>query len=404
MIQIDPYYNYGSLRAITSHEIDGVFVDLVNKLNNLSSVNEVVRSGGSSRHVQVGTVLSRKKEQIFIKCPHPENHILNAHLAQLDQIAFLISNRLNLNVVPVTIAIEGYKDLINQILEDDDDRRYFISQNGYEGVSVQEGVEAHQDQLHLDKAMMENSPAAETDLLAKLDADQLCNAIFFNIITGRRDAREENSLIDRCNRIVEFDNEFIGLEKTDSWLLDFFPNFILPQKPIANLLSKDISIIDGVFKDMSHFPSCTIWDRKEKCYVPFNPKKIQETIFANFKMLRDFLSNHSEKVIKLRDLTMNLNLLASTTIRVHLDTQWGQSLSICGAGTRKLAWEEKKALPMNWTPGNIWSISIPAPQPICFKILLKTEDTGECKWMNGKNIETLPGQDLNLSSKQLSFR
>jgi hypothetical protein len=240
-------------------------VELVKKFENcvkFENINPKKSRDLSTRIVFCASDKDQKK--IFIKTrPAP----VSTGIPRNEQLAYRISRDLNLNVVPPTIGLEGcsLKNILPKELRKNLKRLAGGYRKNYEGMVIQEEVHLYPNQK------------AEPEFLKELNQDQIANAIFFNLITARRDASEKNSVVDQHKTIVEFDNEFIGDFKGGndviSWLFQEFTNAIFSKKVIENLLDQKNSTIENIFEEMKQF---NFFDENEKLNMIERLEKIQQ--------------------------------------------------------------------------------------------------------------------------------
>lgn len=255
------------------------FSGLLRKIKNLVNFENLgFRNGVNSRNFCVGSD-STWKNKVFIKSPNGKYIFIRQTQAKNEQLAFLISHRLNLGVVPPTIALEGFTDAIEAALPMSilqymkvgcDPKTYEIS---YAGVVVQEGILLEEDQTLFNRD--------------SLDVTQIQKAILFNLITGRTDSGPSNTVVARLGKIMELDNEKLGLSMTDSWLLREFSEMCFDPAVIDDFLSMPIHTIRNVFEEMHAFN----FDQSTK-----------STISQNFDKTREFLILHSGNQVKVKDL------------------------------------------------------------------------------------------------------
>ncbi len=254
----------------------------------------------SEREIFVGGSADGKK--IFIKRCKGKRAFIKAPDAKQEQLSFMISHRLNFGVVPPTIALDGYADVAQRISK--------IAQQCLGiGTVIQEGVPLHSNQVHMGNSDQQalTEDAFDQEQLCKaltefaLDQEQLCKAIFFNIVAGRLDAGQRNTVIDPSKKVMEIDNEHIGSNQTDSWLLESFPDLILNQKAINDFLKNEPTIIEDIFCDLEkHFPPTLLWNpvtRKDDIVG-----QSQKNIVNNFNRLRSYLIKHQTHQIRVSDL------------------------------------------------------------------------------------------------------
>ena len=244
----------------------------------------------SRRNIHIGKL---ETEKVFFKKSDSSNseHFITCQYAQQEQLAYMISHQLDLGVVPATIALEAYENAISNISTI---AQAHLGKGSHKGYVLQEGIQLHPDQFHM------HPPKNEK---AILDTKQLYNAIFFNIIVGRTDATERNTVIDSSNRVMEIDNETIGADTTDSWLLTSpsVSNYVLDKAAITELLSKEDSLIDSIFSDFKRLSFSPIkhWNYETN---KFYDDKTEMNIRSNFKKLRTYLKKNKNSEIKVSDL------------------------------------------------------------------------------------------------------
>lgn len=260
---------------------------LLQKIQKLNKFEVTAARRGSGREIYIGSHAGLHK--LFIK--EPVEQIYRQPYAKQDQLAFMISHRLKLGVVPPTMACEGYKSILDrtsQVFKSRfPDLKGVVIQEGIEGI---EGIESVEGVEHV----------IPSQFLANQKDNNICQAIIFNIIVGRMDGGPNNSIIDKDGKIHEFDNETIGAEKTDSWLSNEFPDVILNQQLIDHLLAVEDSLIENIFKNLECFPPTFFWNRETLAYDIVD--KTKENIISNFNRLKRFLIDRQGKEIQIKDL------------------------------------------------------------------------------------------------------
>lgn len=261
------------------------FIPLVQKIENLKSFHLFEVPKGvhfkPCRGILVGSNLEGT-EKVFFKWTQGKRAMIRLPLQMQEQVAFMISDRLGLGVVPPTIARAlAPKDCIKCI--NDQIKRTMSRHLFLQGWDViQEGV------IPYDGSNW------------RVDINNLCKAVFFNIIVGRGDAGRRNTVIDKSGKIKEVDIEYIGKTKTTSWLINRFSNIVLNKEIINDFLNKDISIIEGVFDELSHLLPTYFWNEETcKSDIPNNTKV---NVLDNFKRLKQFLIHNKDSQIKVGDL------------------------------------------------------------------------------------------------------
>jgi hypothetical protein len=96
----------------------------------------------------------------------------------------------------------------------------------------------------------------------------------------------------RLGKIMELDNEKLGLPMTDSWLLSEFSEMTFDPAVIDDFLSKPIHAVRNVFEEMNAFN----FDQSTK-----------STISQNFDKIREFLTLHNGDQVKVKDLAAFLS-------------------------------------------------------------------------------------------------
>ncbi len=148
----------------------------------------------STRDVSVGYLPGNSAPVLFRKTPYLAGDRLRA---PQEEFVYLISQRLELNCVPTTVFVnEGTTPFVLQ------------------------------QAVTLSKAPMAHDNASTTSVQ---------QALFLNIIVGRRDAHTLNSVVDNQNNLNEIDNESIGFTTTDSWIFEAYGTTLIDQTLIDKL-------------------------------------------------------------------------------------------------------------------------------------------------------------------------
>lgn len=266
-------------------ETHPAFSELLRNAQNLVRFENIgFRNGVNSRDFCIASDVTGQ-HKMFIKSPNGKYVFIRQLRAKNEQLAFLISHRLKLGVVPPTIAIEGYKDKIETILPKSMLKYAKVGcdpqthENSYAGVIVQEGVllEENQDNFSRDS----------------LDLNQVQKAVIFNLITGRIDAGRNNTVIARSGKLMELDNEKLGQRlSSDSWLLSEFAEMTFSPETINDFLSKPIHTVRQVFEEMNVF----VFDQH-----------IKANVTGNFDRIREFFTLQRGNQVKVKDLTAFLS-------------------------------------------------------------------------------------------------
>ncbi len=238
-----------------------------------------------TRDIIMGSTPTRENA-VFIKSPIGKHVFVRQKRAKNEQLAFLISQWLSLNVVPATMALEGYEQSMKELLPQSVFNELRQGNNlkwerTFDGVVIQEGLFLHKNQIHVEK-----NPSMSFEEFG-LDMDQVHRAVLFNLIVGRFDAGKQNTVIDSSKRIMEYDNEKLGYKEKDSWLFVTFADTIISKKVIEDILTKDVSIIKKVFKELSQFEFETT---------------LELLIAENFEIIKRFLITNKTKEVKVCDL------------------------------------------------------------------------------------------------------
>lgn len=279
------------------------FKALVCKVNTLKAfhtfdMSTIYRNYTSARQIVIGS--NTKGDKIFIKQPIGKTACISQPYAKQEQLSFMISHRLNLGVVPVTMACEGYQSIWHR--SSTLIKAQLGVHEGSKGVVVQEGVVLFPNQFHMHQDRLKKSSEEGTRVIAELalDIDQICKALLFNIIVGRRDAGRRNSVIDQFKNIQEVDNENIGNTKTDSWLFESFAECSVSQKVIDDLLKIEDGVFENIFKDLACFPKTLFWNENTCEFDVVD--RTQETIINNFKKLKAILLSNQHQDVRVKDL------------------------------------------------------------------------------------------------------
>jgi len=254
------------------------FSGLLQKMQNLVQFDDVgVRNDVNSRHFRIGSDAAGQN-QVFIKYPVGKHVFIRQERAKNEQLAFLISHRLDLGVVPPTMALEGSANEIEAVFPKSVWKNAKLGwdpkthENSYAGVIVQEGVS------------LEQNPSPP----ASWDRTQVQKAIIFNFITGRFDAGSNNTVVCQSGKIMELDNERLGFSMTDSWLISEFSEMTFDAAMIDDLLSKPANAVENVFEEMRAFRF---------------GDDVKTTIVAKFEKIRGFFTSHREnQTVRVKDL------------------------------------------------------------------------------------------------------
>lgn len=259
-------------------------------------------SKGSFVPSRVLTVVKDSSDNIcYIKFPKYKSFNSQAKLTINEELAYVTNCMLGFNTVPVTLALEHHRKLADRYIAEVYRPRFGIfyvlinptsDNNGYAGTTVQQYVKQHSrytvddiilgaapdaavkssistdngpDSTHASSADASSSTfgdsstsdntAALADKLPWLNMDSVYQAILFNMIVGRHDAGLQNSVIvDGCDEVqawlMDIDNEYIGYDRTDYWLIPLFMNCIIPRTVIDKLLKCNLQpLVDTIGTD-----------------------------------------------------------------------------------------------------------------------------------------------------------
>ncbi len=272
-------------------------IQKINKVVRFKQFNPTMQTSISSRDILIGTSgewFSKPKTTLFFKTPGGKHAFIRSQRAVAEEIAFLISHRLELNVVPPTMclsytyAIEtspGNYDWENSKVENHplcqflSHRHFHRHHNSGMGTVVQQAIDLDPCQPSSENFSVEK---------AGLNIFQVQKAILFNLITARIDSAAKNTLINSRQELIEHDNERIGWKKSDSWLLTAFADTLITKEIKQMILNKTIDSITSVFEDMNHFTSAQLY---------------QEQIIKNFEKIKDFFQTHLNDNVTVRNLT-----------------------------------------------------------------------------------------------------
>lgn len=226
-----------------------------------------------------------KHAQIYIKAPTGKNIFNRQKHAKNEQLAYLISHRLNLNVVPITVAIENFLEFEDVL------PKWMLKfakvgcrpqtyETSFAGVVIQEGVVLTENQDKFNQAA--------------LDHHQVQRAVLFNVITGRMDSGPNNTVIAEGNKMMELDNEQLGAQAagySTSWLITEYQDMVFTDGVIAEFLSKPAGTVEGIFTEMQHFNF---------------PVSVQKNITNNFQQVREVFLRHQNQALTVKDLCQAL--------------------------------------------------------------------------------------------------
>lgn len=292
------------------------FRTLIHKVEKLNSfktfdMSTVYHDCRSVREIVIGS--NAGVNEIFIKRPTGKRALILEPYAKQEQLAFMINHRLNLGVVPPTMACKGYISILERTSKVVKSHLY-IDDIEEQGVVIQEGVTLLSNQFHMKSDLISYCRLKEESVEKvafeqgrrvisefALDINNICQAIIFNVIAGRTDAGRRNSVIDSHSKIQEIDNEYIGDTKTDSWLLEVFSECILSRESVDNFLAIEDSVFENIFKELDSVFQPTLFFNEKDC--EFNiVDKSKENITGNFKKLKEVILSKKGEDIKIKDL------------------------------------------------------------------------------------------------------
>jgi len=286
---------------------------LIEKLNGLTTFSQFNNpypvQGIEFREIVLGKTEGGEEQILIKKPPLSKNFFIRSRLAKQEQLAFLISERLGLNVVPPAVAIEGFSPEIDKISETV--RKHLVTgscDNRYQGIIIQKKIDPHGILERLDKEgvlfrVISWSLSWFQSFCSSLSLNQMqiSKAIIFNIVAGRTDGRADNTVIDSNGKIIEIDNEYIGSKKSQSWLFTAFSDHVLSKEVVKAFLESDSSIIEDIFEDFDRrYPKLPFWNPVDR---KFNSEDQSKTnILNNFQRLQTFFKENQNTIVRVRDL------------------------------------------------------------------------------------------------------
>lgn len=253
-----------------------IFEELIQKAKRCVSFHEPKVEGNPAfnnftRFVQVG-IDGNSKALIFIKIPWGRYSAIQKNALKREQLSFQISHALGLDVVPTTKVIP-----IEHI-----GKNPFSLLSSNSNCIVQNAVSTSQTQFHLKSDI-------NSQELNNLNLFHIHKAIIFNMLLGRHDGRAVNSVIDSQMRVMEIDNEFVGLRTTDSWLLETFKETALSTDFVKSFIKFEKKIIFSVLENMTSQGLAIDNDTKSN-------------IIYNFDKIQSFFIENQNKKIRVSDL------------------------------------------------------------------------------------------------------
>lgn len=246
------------------------------KLESQKQIHDYECSYFFSRYVDKGKFGDKV---IFIKVPKIKSYYENKIYAKNDELAYLISSHLGLNVVPVTCALYYHTKTFGNKNESESENFML------EGSIIQEGVNLHDNQFHINQ-----NKEITLDDLKLIDIDQVHRVILFNQIVGPYDATKVNSVIGSDMKIYQIDNERIGGSNTSDWTSDWLGSFYaetqISDLVVNQLLQFDSSIMKTIFDDVEYLqidPTVrnNITNNFERIYQKLNEiKKENESVWV----------------------------------------------------------------------------------------------------------------------------
>jgi hypothetical protein len=211
-------------------------------LERAQSVTQYDRPKHGTRDIEIGQN-SAGVPQLFIK--RCERHMPESLMGALvfpanDQLAYLLSERFHLHVVPPTMALAAYPDAIEWIFPPAMHKKLkSCRDSSFDRVVVQAAIQIRQDRL-----------TAQLDAIpANLDMEQVQKAVIFVTLFGKWQGYISNSVIDDSNKVMEVDNEALNAATmhNGSWLLPEFWTTKFDRSVIEQFLSTPETTIDAIF-------------------------------------------------------------------------------------------------------------------------------------------------------------
>ena len=216
-----------------------------------------------------------ERDLLFVKIPSGRYKEVQMQSAKNEDLSFRIAHALNLDVVPPTRTLGRAEiELCAPYVA-----KFPLH---VDCCVIQAPVNLAAEQYHLEIPL-------ESSKLKALDVNQVHKAILLNIILGRHDGRACNTVIDAQNRVMEVDNERIGLRTTDTWLIDSFEHTTLSPELVDSILKLDETLIHAVFDRLEN--------KKDLKFIPATKANI-----AQNNKLKAFLEENRGQEIKVAQL------------------------------------------------------------------------------------------------------
>jgi hypothetical protein len=235
------------------------YKNLIDKIGNLVQFQRYA-GAPCSRGIAIGyDEFGNNPIYIKVGTPPVGSTSQNPPLARNEELAFIISHRFDLAVVPPTMALENYQPQIEQMLPK------FVLEKAKSGIN-------EQNELCYDNVVIQEGVANLSQQISRINPIQAQNAILLNILLGRSDAAEKNTVITKNGQCMEVDNEYIGHESTNSWLCSHFANQTFDPGIVQQFLSHPPATLEHIFRSF-----------------PVDPK-VQKRITTNLESMRTFFA------------------------------------------------------------------------------------------------------------------
>jgi hypothetical protein len=246
------------------------FEHLIDKIRNLAQF-QPYDGEECSRGIAIGYDACGENP-IYIKVGTPPvgSISLNPPHAKNEELAYIISHRFGLEVVPPTMALENYQDQMEQMLPK------FVLEKAKSGIN-------EQDQLCYNNVVIQEGVTNLSKQASRINPIHVQKAILLNILLGRADAKEKNTVITNNGQCMEVDNEYIGHEFTNSWLCSQFADRSFDPEIVQQFLSHSPDHLQTIFRSFSVEP------------------RLKKRIAKNLELMQTFFNKHPGKS-HIRDL------------------------------------------------------------------------------------------------------
>jgi hypothetical protein len=272
------------LTVKSSNQFEIHSAPLIQALKKVKTVQPPLMQGNVNFNNYARLVYCGKSEDqavVFIKAPtYGYKGKIQTDAIKNEELAYLISHHFKFDVVPLT-KIFTMKELISKGVSSRlDPINAALSKTEF---ILQEAVVLAEKQVHL------QGVDASPDDLKQFELAHVHKAILFNMVIGKRDGRPCNTVLDNQGRGMEVDNEYLGLQAADTWLLDAFNHTTLSHELVQQFMNYEASLLEDIFKSL---------ESQGQTFAP----AVKANMISNFNKIKKLFMEKNGAPVKVQDL------------------------------------------------------------------------------------------------------